>query len=97
MNALAHGREGRRVDAVTLEYRRHGGTQVRASTARNYRASWRALRRKHAALYARRDELAQRSALGPAGRALYRWFWGPRPVPAPLEAAAHRLLWRPGT
>jgi glycosyltransferase involved in cell wall biosynthesis len=96
VNALAHGREGRRVDAVTLEYRRHGGTKF-ALDRGNYRAAWRALRTKHAALYARRGELAQRSALGPAGRALYRWFWGPRPVPAPLEAAAHRLRWRPGT
>jgi glycosyltransferase involved in cell wall biosynthesis len=93
VHALAHGCEGRRVDAVTLEYRRHGGTKFAADRS-HYRAAWRALRRKHAGLYARRGELAARSALGPAGRAAYRWFWGPRPVPAALEAALHRLLWR---
>jgi glycosyltransferase involved in cell wall biosynthesis len=94
LHALAHGHEGRRVDAVTLEYRRHAGTKF-ASDRRNYRAGWRALRRKHAGLYARRDELAQRSALGPLERAVYRYFWGPRPVPAAVESALYRLLWRP--
>ena len=93
VHALARGHEGCRVDAVTLEYRRHGGTKF-AGDRGNYRASFRALRRKHAALYARRDELARRSAMGPAGRALYRWFWGPRPVPARVEAAVHRVLWK---
>jgi glycosyltransferase involved in cell wall biosynthesis len=95
VHALAHGLEGRRVERVALEYRRHGDTKF-GSDRRNYRAAWRALRRKHAGLYARRDELARRSALGPAGRAVYRYFWGPRPVPAVAEAALHRLLWRPG-
>ena len=95
VHALAEGYEGRRVDAVTLEYRRHPGTKF-SDDRRNYRASYRALRHKHAALYARRDELAARSSLGPAGRALCRWFWGPRPIPAAAEAAVHRLLWRPG-
>jgi glycosyltransferase involved in cell wall biosynthesis len=94
VHALAHGYEGRRVDAVTLDYRRHGDTKF-AGDRRNYRAAWRALRRKHAALYARRDEFAARSALGPAGRAAYRWFWGPRPVPASIESAVHRRRWRP--
>ena len=95
VNALAHGYEGRRVDAVTFEYRRHGSSKLTADR-RRYKAAWRAMRRKHAELYRRRDELAARSRLGPPGRALYRWFWGPRPVPPALEAAAHRLLWRPG-
>jgi glycosyltransferase involved in cell wall biosynthesis len=94
VHALAKGHEGERVDAVTLEYRRHAGTKF-MDDRRNYRAAYRALRAKHAELYARADELAARSALGPAGRALHRWFWGPRPVPARLEGAAHRLLWRP--
>jgi glycosyltransferase involved in cell wall biosynthesis len=93
VNALAHGHEGRRVDVVTLEYRRHGATKF-AGDRGNYRAAWRALRRKHAALYARRAEIARRSALGVMGRAVYRWFWGPRPVPAAVEAALHRMLWR---
>lgn len=94
VHALAHGFEGRRVEAVTLDYRRHGATKFDADR-RRYRAAWRALRRKHRALYARRDELAARSAMGPFERAAYRWFWGPRPIPAALEAAVHRRLWRP--
>jgi glycosyltransferase involved in cell wall biosynthesis len=93
LHALAHGLEGRRVDAVTLEYRRHPGTKF-ADDRGNYRSAWSALRRKHAALYARRAELARRSAMGPGGRALYRMFWGPRPVPAGVEGALHRVLWR---
>jgi len=96
VHALAHGYEGVRVDVVTLDYRRHAGTKFSEDRAK-YRVAWRGLRRKHAALYARRDELAERSALGPAGRAAYRWFWGPRPVPAAIEAAVHRALWRPST
>ena len=96
LHALAHGHEGRRIDAVTLEYRRHGGTKFSADR-RRYREAWAGLRRKHAALYARRGEFAARSSLGPAGRAAYRWFWGPRPVPAALEAALHRALWARGS
>jgi GT2 family glycosyltransferase len=95
VNALAHGYEGRRVDAVTLEYRRHGGTKFEEDR-RRYRAAWRALRRKHARLYARRDELAARSGLGRAERALCRYFWGPRIVPARIESALYGVLFRPG-
>jgi glycosyltransferase involved in cell wall biosynthesis len=94
INALAHGHEGRRVDVVTLEYRRHGDTKF-AGDRGNYRAAWHALHRKHADLYARRGEIAQRSAVGVVGRAVYRWFWGPRPMPAAIETALHRVLWRP--
>ncbi len=96
VNALEHGFEGRRVPVVALHYRRHTGTKFAADRA-SYRVAWRALRRKHAPLYARRGELARRSRLGPGGRALYRWFWGPRPVPAGIEAALYRRIWRPGT
>jgi glycosyltransferase involved in cell wall biosynthesis len=96
VHALAHGYEGERVDAVTLEYRRHGATKF-SDDRRNYRLAWRAMRRKHAALYARAGELAARSALGPAQRALCRWFWGPRPIPGAVEATVHRLLWRPAS
>jgi glycosyltransferase involved in cell wall biosynthesis len=94
VHALAHGHEGVRVDAVTLEYRRHGAGKF-ADDRRNYRIAWRELRRKHAGLYERRDEIATRSSLGPAGRALHRWFWGPRPIPSAIETALHRALWRP--
>lgn len=93
VHALAHGHEGMRVGAVTLEYRRHGGTKLTADR-RNYRATWRDLRRKHGELYARRGELAQRSKLGPVRRAVHRGYWGPRPVPAALEAALYRAIWR---
>jgi glycosyltransferase involved in cell wall biosynthesis len=93
VNALAHGFEGTRVDAVTLEYRRHGGTKLR-SDRRCYRQAWRRLRRKHAALYAD-PGIARRSTLGPAQRLVHRWFWGPRPVPAGIELGLHRALWRP--
>jgi glycosyltransferase involved in cell wall biosynthesis len=92
VHALAHGYEGRRVETVTLEYRRHDGTKF-AGDRRNYRAAWAALRRKHGALYARAGTLATRA--GPFERAVYRHFWGPRPVPAGVEAALHRLVWRP--
>jgi glycosyltransferase involved in cell wall biosynthesis len=92
VNALAHGYEGRRVDAVALEYRRHAGTKF-AGDRRNYRVAWAALRRKHSGLYARAGKLDTRT--GPLERAVYRYFWGPRPVPAGVEAAMHRLVWRP--
>ena len=95
VNALAHGWRGVRVDAVTLEYRRHGETKLQADR-RRYRAARRRLRAKHAALYARRAELAAESDLGTAGRLTYRWFWGVRPVPAALEAAVHRTMWAAG-
>jgi GT2 family glycosyltransferase len=94
VNALANDYEGRRIDAVTLEYRRHPGTKF-GEDRRHYRTAWRALRRKHADLYARREELAARSGLGRRERALCRFLWGPRPVPAAVETAVHRLIWRP--
>jgi glycosyltransferase involved in cell wall biosynthesis len=92
VNALAHGWRGRRVDAVTLEYRRHPGTSKQAEDRRRYRHHYAALRRKHAALYARAGELAREGGVGPLQRAVYRWFWGARPVPARLEAFVHQRL-----
>jgi GT2 family glycosyltransferase len=93
VNALAHGHRGVRVDAVTHEYRRHGGSKL-GRDRRRYRSFRRALRTKHAALFARRRELAAESSLSPLGRAAYRLYWGPRPVPAAVEDAAYRLLFR---
>jgi glycosyltransferase involved in cell wall biosynthesis len=94
INALAHGWYGTRVDAIVHEYRRgHEGAKLGADRLA-YRATRRQLRAKHRALYARRAQLAAESDLGAGGRALYRWFWGPRPVPAAVEAGLHRLLWR---
>jgi glycosyltransferase involved in cell wall biosynthesis len=91
LNALAHGWRGVQVDAVTLEYRRHGSSKLHADR-RAYRRTLRELKRKHACLYSDRA-LVRDSELGPLERAAYRYFWGFRPVPARLEQAAHGLVW----
>jgi glycosyltransferase involved in cell wall biosynthesis len=88
VNALAHGWRGRQVDAVTVEYRRHEGSK-HARDRPAYRKAFRQLREKHADLYGRPPR-----GLGPLSRPWYRFFWGLRPVPAPVELALHRLLWR---
>lgn len=93
LNALARGWRGRQVPEVTLRYRRRADSKHGADR-RAYRAAYRRLRAKHSELYARRAELARESSLGPLGRAWYRGFWGARPVPAAVEAAVHRALWR---
>jgi glycosyltransferase involved in cell wall biosynthesis len=95
VNALAHGWRGRRVEAVTLEYRRHAGASKLSEDRRHYRRHYAALRRKHAPLYARAGDLAREGDIGLLQRAVYRWFWGARPVPAALEARLHRRLFRP--
>jgi glycosyltransferase involved in cell wall biosynthesis len=92
VNALAHGWRGLQIDAVTVDYRRHAGAKQGADRKR-YRKTFRALKRKHAALYEKRDQLRAESALGPGGRLLYRTYWGPRPVPARLEALVYGRLW----
>jgi glycosyltransferase involved in cell wall biosynthesis len=91
LNALAHGHAGLRVDAVTLEYRRHGESKL-GGDRRVYRDARRRMRAKHARLYSERAALARSSSLGPAGRALYRVYWGPRPVPAALERGIYELV-----
>jgi glycosyltransferase involved in cell wall biosynthesis len=88
LNALAHGHRGVRVDTVTLEYRRHGESKV-GGDRHAYRRTRRRLREKHAALYRTRRELARESTLGPTARLVYRWYWGPRPVPARVERALY--------
>jgi glycosyltransferase involved in cell wall biosynthesis len=95
LHAIERGWRGRQVDAVTFEYRRHGTTMV-VGARQNYRYYRRELRRKHAALYARRAELARQSDLGPIGRLVYRWFWGERPVPAKLEHRIYAVVFRQG-
>jgi glycosyltransferase involved in cell wall biosynthesis len=92
VNALEHGWRGAQVDAVTVEYRRHGRSK-QGLDRRRYRAMFKALRTKHASLYAARRQLARDSRLGPIGRLVYRFYWGPRPLPAGLEAALYRLRW----
>ena len=92
LHALEHGFEGRRVPVETFLYRRHGETMV-SGARRDYRRWYRKLRHKHAGLYRDRERLAARSDIGPAGKAVYRFYWGPRPVPARLELLAYSLLW----
>jgi O-antigen biosynthesis protein len=88
LHALAHGHRGVLVDALTLEYRRHGGSKV-GGDRHQYRRTRRLLREKHTSLYASRGELRRESSLGPAGRLIYRWYWGPRPLPAGIERALY--------
>jgi glycosyltransferase involved in cell wall biosynthesis len=92
LHALDKGWRGFRVDEVTLEYRRHGSTKLGADR-REYRRWFRRLRDKHARLYARREALARESRLSGLGRAVYRWWWGARPIPAAVEHMVHQLLW----
>jgi glycosyltransferase involved in cell wall biosynthesis len=94
LSALGHGWRGHRVEHVTLDYRRHAGASKLNADRRGYRRAYANLRRKHAPLYARAGELAREGGVGPRQRALYRWFWGARPVPAGLEALVHRRLFR---
>lgn len=96
LHALECGWRGRRVETVTLLYRRHGRSRHLGARP-HYRAIFRQLRRKHAALYGRteRRRLQAESRLGGAGRLIYRWWWGLRPLPARLEIALQSILWRP--
>ncbi|HSZ12424.1 MAG TPA: glycosyltransferase family 2 protein [Solirubrobacteraceae bacterium] len=96
VHALERGWHGRHVDAVTLLYRRHHTTRHLGARPR-YRATFRQLRRKHPALYARegRRRLGMESDLGAAGRLVYRWWWGWRPLPARAELALQSALWSP--
>ena len=91
INALAHGHRGRRIDAVTLHYRRHEASKF-VSDRLAYRAAWRLLRKKHRELYADHALLAAQGGTGLPNRAVYRWLWGPRPWPAAVEAAAQRRV-----
>jgi glycosyltransferase involved in cell wall biosynthesis len=88
VHALAHGWEGKQVDAVTVEYRRHEGSKHWVDR-RSYRKAFRRLREKHPRLYRSRRP----TRLGRLQRAWYRYFWGFRPIPAALELALHRLRW----
>ena len=86
VHAMAHGWRGQDVGEVTLLYRRHGATMYAGARAR-YRMWYARLRHKHPELYDRagRRRLAAESELGPIGRAVYRWWWGARPLPAEVE------------
>jgi glycosyltransferase involved in cell wall biosynthesis len=96
VHAVAHGWRGQDVGEVTLLYRRHGATMYTGARAR-YRDWYSKLRHKHSELYGRagRRRLAAESDLSPIGRAIYRGWWGPRPLPAKIEVALYAWLWRP--
>ena len=89
VNALAHGWQGRQIDAVTVEYRRHEGSKHTRDRP-GYRSAFRRLREKHAELYRN----PPRGRLGLLGRLWYRAFWGFRPLPPRLERALYGLRWR---
>jgi glycosyltransferase involved in cell wall biosynthesis len=93
LGALERGWRGAKVDEVTFLYRRHGDTMV-FGARRQYRRLYGMLRAKHAPLFARRRALARTSAAGPLERAVYRWYWALRPVPARLEALVYRVVFR---
>ena len=93
VNALEHGWQGRQVDAVTVEYRKHGGSKV-GEDRRRYREMYRRLRRKHAGLYADAGRLASTSQLGRLSRAVHRSYWGPRPLPSGVEQLLHSLYFK---
>jgi glycosyltransferase involved in cell wall biosynthesis len=92
LHAVANGWHGVKVPEVTFLYRRHGDTML-SGARRQYRRWYRAIRTKHADLYRRAHELARESDLGAFGRAVYRYYWGPRPIPASVEAGLYRILW----
>jgi glycosyltransferase involved in cell wall biosynthesis len=93
LNALAHGWRGVQVQAVTLDYRRHRAA-MSVGNRRKYRDQFARIRRKHRELYENRAALARESDLNPVGRAVYRYFWGARPIPVPLEQKLYALHWR---
>jgi glycosyltransferase involved in cell wall biosynthesis len=89
LGVLEHSYDAAFVPEVTLEYRKHERSALSADR-RRHREIFAALRRKHAALYDRAPELAERSELGPLGRLAYRTWWGWRPLPARVEQALIR-------
>ena len=93
LRLLEHDRHGRRVPEVAYEYRRHGASKL-GNDRGAYRREYRAMRKRHAALYARAGTLAQQSGLGLAGRLTYRLFWAWRPVPRAVENGLYRLVFR---
>jgi len=93
LRLLEHDRHGRRVPEVAYEYRRHGASKLRNDRGA-YRREYRAMRTRHAALYARAGKLAEQSGLGLAGRLTYRLFWAWRPVPRAIENGVYRLVFR---
>ena len=88
LGMVENGWGAAQLDDVVLEYRRHSASMLESDRA-NYHANYRALRRKHAALFDRARELGRESELSPLGRLTYRTFWAWRPVPARIERAIY--------
>jgi glycosyltransferase involved in cell wall biosynthesis len=93
LGSIERGWHGRQLRQVVLDYRKHDRSGLEADR-RRHRALLARLRSKHADLYARSDELAERSDLGPVGRLVYRTWWAWRPLPASWERALYSLLFR---
>jgi GT2 family glycosyltransferase len=91
VHAFACGWRGIQVPEATVEYRRHGDSKYNRAT---YRECFRKLRSKHRSLYEPGSAAKRDSELSALGRAAYRYFWGPRPVPARMEQALYSFLWR---
>jgi glycosyltransferase involved in cell wall biosynthesis len=91
VHAFACGWRGVQVPEATVEYRRHGNSKFSRAA---YRKCFRALRSKHRSLYESGSPAERDSELSALGRAVYRYFWGARPVPARLEQALYSFLWR---
>ena len=94
MSALERGWRGLQVPRVTYEYRKHEHSGEEEHR-RQYRAVYRQLRAKHAALFARRSEFAAESDQGPLHRLVYRTYFAWRPLPARVEKALYgKLIFR---
>ena len=93
LRLLERDRHGRRVPEVAYEYRRHGASRLWSDRGA-YRRGYRAMRARHAALYARAGSLAEQSGAGIAVRLTYRLFWAWRPVPRAIESRLYGLVFR---
>jgi glycosyltransferase involved in cell wall biosynthesis len=92
VSALSRGWLGLQVDAVTIEYRRHGESKWHGDRKR-FRTTMRRLRAKHKTLYGRSRALARRGGLSAQDRLVYRLYWGLRPIPARVEQFLYSLRW----
>lgn len=79
--ALAeHDYAGRSVDQVVLHYRRHHVARKHTNCLRNHTEHYRRLQQRHAALFARRRELAKKSPLPRWSRVWLPLRHGSRPL-----------------
>ena len=95
LGALGSGWRGRNVDAVTFMYRRHGSTMYTGARRPISQVVSPAPPQASGPLRIRRAAPARRRVgPRPSGKAVYRWWWGARPLPARVEGALQALLWR---